>query len=78
MESTRRGAYGGAVGYLNHDGGMDTAIVIRAAVVRDGIARVRAGAGIVFDSDPATEALETRRKAEAVLRAIAGAGAADA
>ena len=78
VESTRRGAYGGAVGYLNHDGGMDTAIVIRAAVVRDGIARVRAGAGIVFDSDPATEALETRRKAEAVLRAIAGAGAADA
>ena len=77
VESTRRGAYGGAVGYLNHDGGMDTAIVIRAAVVRDGIARVRAGAGIVFDSDPAMEALETRRKAEAVLRAIARAGGTD-
>jgi anthranilate synthase component 1 len=76
VESTRRGAYGGAVGYLNHDGGMDTAIVIRAAVVRDGIARVRAGAGIVFDSDPAMEALETRRKAEAVLLAIARAGGA--
>ena len=73
VESTRRGAYGGAVGYLNHDGGMDTAIVIRAAVVRDGVARVRAGAGIVFDSDPAMESLETRRKAEAVLRAIATA-----
>jgi anthranilate synthase component 1 len=53
---------------------MDTAIVIRAAVVRDGIAQVRAGAGIVFDSDPASEALETRRKAEAVLQAIAAAG----
>jgi anthranilate synthase component 1 len=51
---------------------MDTAIVIRAAVVRDGIARVRAGAGIVFDSDPVEEARETRRKAEAVLRALAG------
>lgn len=78
VESTRRGAYGGAVGYVNHDGGMDTAIVIRAAVVQNGIARVRAGAGIVYDSDPAMEALETRRKAEAVLRAIARAGAADA
>jgi anthranilate synthase component 1 len=72
VETSRRGAYGGAVGYLSHDGAMDTAIVIRAAVVRDGVARVRAGAGIVFDSDPAEEARETRRKAEAVLRAIAG------
>ena len=74
VEPTRRGAYGGAVGYLTHDGAMDTAIVIRAAVVRDGIASVRAGAGIVYDSDPASEALETRRKAEAVLRAISSAG----
>ena len=72
VESSRRGAYGGAVGYLTQDGALDTAIVIRAAVVRDGVARVRAGAGIVFDSDPASEAEETRRKAEAVLRAIAG------
>ena len=71
VERTRRGAYGGAVGYLSHDGAMDTAIVIRAAVVRNAIAQVRAGAGIVFDSDPASEALETRRKAEAVLQAIA-------
>lgn len=71
VEATRRGAYGGAVGYLDHDGELDTAVVIRAAVVRDGIAYVRAGAGIVFDSDPESEALETRRKAEAVLRAIA-------
>ena len=74
VEPARRGAYGGAVGYLSHDGAMDTAIVIRAAVVRDGVARVRAGAGIVHDSDPDAEALETRRKAEAVLRAIAAAG----
>jgi anthranilate synthase component 1 len=74
VERTRRGVYGGAVGYLTHDGSLDTAIVIRAAVVRQGIAAVRAGAGIVFDSDPAAEALETRRKAEAVLRAIAAAG----
>ncbi len=74
VEATRRGAYGGAVGYLGHDGELDTAVVIRAAVVRDGVAHVRAGAGIVFDSDPHSEALETRRKAEAVLRAIAAAG----
>jgi anthranilate synthase component 1 len=46
--------------------------VIRAALVRDGVASVRAGAGIVFDSDPESEALETRRKAEAVILAIAG------
>jgi anthranilate synthase component 1 len=72
VEPSRRGAYGGAVGYLTSDGAMDTAIVIRAAIVRDGIARVRAGAGIVIDSEPAREALETRRKAEAVLRAIEG------
>jgi anthranilate synthase component 1 len=74
VEPTRRGAYGGAVGYLDHNGAMDTAIVIRAAVVRDGTARVRAGAGIVLDSDPASEARETRQKAEAVLSAIVAAG----
>jgi anthranilate synthase component 1 len=78
VEVSRRGAYGGAVGYLTHDGAMDTAIVIRAAVVRDDTARVRAGAGIVYDSDPASEAQETRRKAEAVLRAILASEAQDA
>ena len=71
-EATRRGVYGGAVGYLTNDGELDTAIVIRAALVRDGVAAVRAGAGIVHDSTPTGEALETRRKAEAILRAIAG------
>ena len=69
-EDDRRGPYGGAVGYITADGRMDTAIVIRAAVIADGIAHVRAGAGIVFDSRPAAEAAETRNKAEAVLRAI--------
>ena len=77
VEASRRGAYGGAVGYVDHDGGMDTAIVIRAAVVREGTASVRAGAGIVFDSDPASEAQETRRKALAVLQAIAAARGSD-
>ncbi|MBA2585985.1 MAG: anthranilate synthase component 1 [Chthoniobacterales bacterium] len=70
-ERSARGPYGGAVGYLTADGRMDTCIVIRSAVVRDGIAHVRAGAGIVADSDPQAETMETRRKAEAVLRAVA-------
>ena len=71
-ERTKRGAYGGAVGYLSHDGTLDTAIVIRSAFVQDSIAHVRAGAGVVLDSDPATEAQETRHKAAAVLRALTG------
>lgn len=73
MEQQERACYGGAVGYLNAIGDMDTAIVIRAAVVRDGVAIVQAGAGVVLGSDPQAEADETRRKAEAVLRAIASA-----
>ncbi|HET6546271.1 MAG TPA: anthranilate synthase component 1 [Rhodanobacteraceae bacterium] len=74
-EPGRRGHYGGAIGYLRGDGSLDSAIVIRAALVRHGIADVRAGAGVVHDSVPALEADETRRKAEAVLRAIAFANA---
>lgn len=69
-EESRRGPYGGVVGYCTQDGDLDTCIVIRSAWVREGIAHVRAGAGVVFDSDPAAEAEETRHKAEAVLRAI--------
>ncbi len=77
-ERDARGPYGGAVGYVTHAGDMDTAIVIRSAVVRGGVAAVRAGAGIVAASDPAREADETRRKAGAVLDAIAAAEAAHA
>ena len=62
----------GSVGGLSSDGSMDTAIVIRSALVKDGTAYVRAGAGIVHDSSPSAEAAETRRKASAVLSAIAG------
>lgn len=76
-EDGRRDHYGGAIGYLRGDGSFDTAIVIRAALVRDGIAHVRAGAGVVHDSVPLLEADETRRKAEAVLKAIALAEAKD-
>ncbi len=69
-EDFERGPYGGAVGYINAGGDMDTAIVIRSAVVSESLATVSAGAGIVFDSDPRAEADETRAKAMAVLRAI--------
>lgn len=72
IEGRRRGFYGGAVGFIDGAGDMDTAITIRAASVRDGLARIQAGAGIVLDSDPPAEALETRHKARAVLRAAAG------
>ncbi|MEZ4588802.1 MAG: anthranilate synthase component 1 [Gemmatimonadales bacterium] len=70
LEPTRRGCYGGAVGYLTDDGTLETAIVIRSAVVQDGVAHVRAGAGVVLDSLPEREAAETRHKARAVLEAI--------
>lgn len=71
LESTRRGLYGGVVGYLDFAGDMDTAIAIRTAVLRDGMAYVQAGAGLVADSDPVAEEQECRNKAAAVLRAIA-------
>lgn len=70
-ETSRRGVYGGAVGYLAQNGDLDTAIIIRAAEVREEIATVRAGAGVVHESVPLAEARETRLKAEAVLRAVA-------
>jgi len=75
-ELTRRGPYGGSVGYLTQRGALDSAVVIRSALVREGVAHVRAGAGVVFDSDPMREADETRRKAEATLSALAAAGGA--
>lgn len=70
-EQQRRGSYGGAVGYLTGQGEMDTCIVIRSAFVKDKVAHVQAGAGVVYDSDPQSEADETRNKAAAVLNAIA-------
>jgi anthranilate synthase component 1 len=73
LEPTRRGLYGGVVGYLDFAGELDTAIAIRTALLRDGVAYVQAGAGIVADSDPATEDQECRNKAAAVLRAVAAA-----
>jgi len=70
LEPTRRGLYGGCVGYLDFAGDSDTAIAIRTALLRDGTAYVQAGAGVVADSDPAAEDTECRNKAAAVLRAV--------
>jgi anthranilate synthase component 1 len=71
-EATKRGPYGGAVGWLSGTGEMDTGVVIRSAVVKDGQAYVRAGAGVVHDSDPQAETEETKQKASAVLAALRG------
>ena len=70
VEGKRRGSYGGAVGYLTGDGEMDTCIVIRSAFVKDNIAHVQAGAGVVYDSIPQSETDETRQKAQAVISAV--------
>jgi anthranilate synthase component I len=74
LEPTRRGVYGGVVGYLDFAGDADTAIAIRTAMVRNGVAYVQAGGGIVADSDPVAEDAECLNKARAVLAAIAAAG----
>jgi anthranilate synthase component 1 len=58
------------VGYINSQGDMDTCIVIRSAFVKNDTAYIQAGAGVVFDSDPQSEADETRAKAQAVISAI--------
>ncbi len=74
LEPTKRGVYGGVVGYLDFSGNLDTAIAIRTMVVGpDGRATVQAGAGIVADSDPATEDAECAHKAAALLAALAAA-----
>jgi anthranilate synthase component 1 len=72
-ERERRGLYGGAVGYLGYDGNLDTAITIRSAVLKDGLAHVHTGAGIVAGSVPEKEFEETEHKAAAVRRAIEAA-----
>ena len=70
LETVRRGPYAGAIGYLSYGGDLDTCICIRTVVVKDGVAHVQAGAGIVADSVPAQEYAETKNKAAALLRAI--------
>jgi anthranilate synthase component 1 len=71
LEPSRRGLYGGAVGYLDFAGNLDFCIAIRTITIRGARARVQAGAGIVADSNPAAEYEETRDKARALLTALA-------
>lgn len=73
LEPTRRGPYGGGVGYLSLGGDMDLCITIRTLLLRDGRAHVQAGAGVVADSDPAREYEECRTKAMALLAAVRAA-----
>jgi anthranilate synthase component 1 len=70
LEGERREVYGGAVGYFSFSGNMDMCIAIRTLVVKDGKVHLQAGAGIVADSDPAAEYVETLNKAKAVVKAI--------
>ena len=75
LEPDKRGVYAGAVGYLGWNGNMDTAISIRTAVIKDGVLHIQAGAGIVADSIPAHEWMETMNKGRAVFSAVAMASA---
>jgi anthranilate synthase component 1 len=75
LEVSRRGVYGGAVGYFGSDGALDTCIALRTAVIKDGILHVQAGGGVVADSDPEAEYQETVNKAAALFRAAEQAAA---
>ena len=70
LEPDRRGIYGGAVGYLSWTGNMDVAIAIRTAVIQNEILSVRAGGGVVYDSDPEAEYQESINKAQSIIKAI--------
>ncbi len=70
LEPEGRGAYGGAIGFFGYNGNVETAITIRTAIVRDGVAHVQAGGGIVADSDPAAEYQESVSKAQAVIASV--------
>ena len=76
LEPDKRGPYAGAVGYFDFKGNMDTAITIRTMVMKDGVAHVQAGGGVVHDSTPVGEYEETVHKASALMRAIDQAEAA--
>lgn len=78
LEKTPRGVYGGALGYVDFNGNLDTCIAIRMAVKKGNKVYVQAGAGIVADSDPKSEYLETYNKALAVINAVKNAGEVEA
>jgi anthranilate synthase component 1 len=69
LEPEKRGVYAGCVGYFSADGEMDTCIVLRTAIIKDGKMYVQAGAGVVADSVPASEHQECENKAKALFRA---------
>jgi anthranilate synthase component 1 len=73
LEPFKRNVYSGAIGWIGWWGDADTAIAIRTAVIQDGRLHVQAGAGIVYDSDPASEYEETMNKGRALFRAVAQA-----
>lgn len=70
LETTKRGIYGGAIGYLGYDGNLDTCIAIRTIVKKDGMAYIQAGGGVVLDSDPEKEYEESFNKAAALFESI--------
>jgi anthranilate synthase component I len=70
MEPSRRGVYGGAVGYVDFSGNLDTCIALRTLMIKDGVAYIQAGGGIVADSDPKREREESINKASALIRAV--------
>jgi anthranilate synthase component 1 len=69
LEGSKRGVYGGGIGYFSANGAMDSCIALRTAVVKDGMMYVQAGGGVVYDSDPEAEYQETVNKARALIRA---------
>jgi anthranilate synthase component 1 len=70
LEESRRGLYGGAICTIDNNGTLDSCIAIRTAFIKEGVVSVRAGCGVVFDSDPQKEAEETRAKAKGVVSAV--------
>ena len=70
LEESRRGLYGGAICTIDNNGTLDSCIAIRTAFIKEGEVSVRAGCGVVFDSDPQKEADETRAKAKGVVSAV--------
>jgi len=74
LETEKRGVYGGGVGYFAASGDMDMCIALRTALVKDGAMYVQAGGGVVYDSDPEAERMETVHKARALMRAAEEAG----
>ena len=75
LEPVKRGIYSGAIGYLAWNGNMDTAIAIRTAVIKDETLHIQAGAGVVYDSKPELEWMETMNKARAIFKAVSQAAA---